>query len=164
MYLSQEQIQACNGPWELQVLLNEVNDLPKPLPSQSFDKLVERVHQSMQSYKGAIDSYPKDFQPSDKKKMLALPFLMQKTTELPEPKKGQKEWNLFTTLYGKDYDHFNDLIFDQEEKITEFNYEKFIPKHLLANMDTQSAEFKTFVKALNMNMLTDYEQHLANQS
>jgi hypothetical protein len=32
---------------------------------------------------------------SDRKKLLALPFYLQKREALPEPKYGQKEWDLF---------------------------------------------------------------------
>lgn len=40
--------------------------------------------------------YPgKEYEPSDRKKLLALPFLLAKRHELPEPKRGQKEWVLF---------------------------------------------------------------------
>lgn len=45
-------------------------------------------------------------------------------------------------MYGKDWDTYAHLNFDPEEKITEFNYERFIPKHVLKNMDTSSDEFK----------------------
>lgn len=79
---------------------------------------------------------------------------MSKRTELPEPKKGQKEWNLFKELTGKYWDHYDDVIFDPEEKITEFNYEKFIPKHLLSTMDPHSQEFKTMIKKMNLNTKT----------
>lgn len=53
----------------------------------------------MDAYKAGIESNSKEFFPSDKKKLLALPFLMAKNRELPEPKRGQKEWDLFTDLY-----------------------------------------------------------------
>jgi hypothetical protein len=47
--------------------------------------------------------------------------------ELPEPKRGQKEYELFKEIYGSYWEKFDHLLFDPEEKITEFNYEKFIP-------------------------------------
>lgn len=76
--------------------------------------------------------------PSDRKKLLALPFYMTKRAELPTPKRGQKEWDLFKDIYGVNYTHYDDLKFDPEEKITEFNYEKFIPQIVLKSMDTKS--------------------------
>lgn len=41
-----------------------------------------------------------EMNPSDKKKLLALPFYMAKRTQLPEPRMGQKEFDLFTKLTG----------------------------------------------------------------
>jgi hypothetical protein len=87
--------------------------------------------------------------PTDRKKLLALPFLLGKRSEKPEPKKGQKEWKLFNEMYGKDWNHFEGILFDSEEKITEFNYEKFIPKHYLSTLDTQGDEFKNIIKMYN---------------
>ncbi len=60
-------------------------------------------------------------------------------------------------MYGKEWDHFDTLTFDTEDKITEFNYEKFLPKHLLQTMDTQSDEFKTLIKKMNYSSKTQYE-------
>lgn len=89
--------------------------------------------------------------------------MLSRRSELPEPKKGQNEWNLFTELYGQEWNHFDSLMFDQEQKITEFNYENYIPQHLLDRLDTHSNEFKTMIKAINLNRLTEYEQHIQNQ-
>lgn len=71
-------------------------------------------------------------QPSDKKKLLSLPFYLQKRAELPEPKYGQREWDLFRKIFGVNWNHYDDLEFDTEEKITEFNYENHIPQIFLA--------------------------------
>ena len=65
---------------------------------------------------------------SDKKKLLSLPFLLHKRAELPEPKYGQKEWDLFTKMYGKLYNEYDNEKFDSEHKITEFTYENYIPE------------------------------------
>ena len=115
--------------------------------------MVENIRDSLESYRDAVDSmYPgKNYEPSDRKKLLALPFLLAKRTELPEPKKGQKEYALFRKLYGKNWDHYEGVNFDPEEKITEFNYENFIPKYLLENVDTDSNDFKQFIKIANLN-------------
>ena len=154
---------AAGDPWRLQQLVNDANDNEKPLPAQNFDRLVEEIHQGMNTYKGHLDSNKKEYYPSDRKKLLALPFLLSKRTELPSPKKGQSDWNLFKQLYGSEWDRFESLMFDEEDKITEFNYEKFIPKHLLSQMDTQSQEFKNLIRVMHMNQLTEYEQHRQNQ-
>lgn len=88
---------------------------------------------------------------------------MSKRSEKPSPKVGQKEWDLFKEIYGVEWDYFDHLKFDPEEKITEFNYEKFIPPHVLKKMDTKSASFKRYIKLANLNSKTKYEQHKENQ-
>jgi hypothetical protein len=162
--LTEDQINEAGGdPWRLQILINEVNDKPKPLPPQNFDQLVLEVQKSFDDYKSLIESNKHTYYPSDKKKLLALPFQMAKLQELPEPKRGQKEWTLFTELFDKEWDHFDNLVFDPEEKITEFNYEKFIPKQVLETMDTQSKDFKNMIKKMNLNSFTEYERHQNNK-
>lgn len=114
----------------------------------------------MDKWKTEADNFGgkgKNLMPSDRKKMLVLPFMLSKRSELPEPKKGQKEWNIFYDLFDEEWDAFEGLSFDPEEKITEFNYEKFIPKHILSSMDTASEEFKTLVKMINLSSSTKYE-------
>ena len=85
---------------------------------------------------------------------MSLPFYLAKRTELPEPKPGQKEWGIFKELYGKEWNEYENLMFDPEEKITEFNYEKFISKYLLEGMDTKSEQFKNMIKTMNLNSKT----------
>lgn len=54
-------------------------------------------------------------------------------------------------------------MFDPEEKITEFEYEKFIPQAILKTMDTDSQEFKNYVKLQNLKHKTNIENHRLNQ-
>jgi hypothetical protein len=96
--------------------------------------------------------------------LLALPFLLARRAEKASPKEGQKEWDIFAELYGNSWDKFDNLDFDPEEKITEFNYENYINKHVLKTMDTGSEDFKNLVRALNFTSKTEYEQHKANQA
>lgn len=88
---------------------------------------------------------------------------MAKRRELPVPKKGQKEWDLFYQLYGEEWDAFDKVMFDEEEKITEFNYEQFIPAPILKEMDTESEDFKRMIKLANLKSKTKFEQHKENQ-
>lgn len=64
---------------------------------------------------------------------------------------------MFKEIYGVEWNYYDDLKFDPEEKITEFNYEKFIPQHVLNKIDTKSAEFKRYIKMTNLNSKTKYE-------
>ena len=149
----------------LQKLINEANDAPKPEMPGSYEDLLESLYDSLAAYNAAVEKLggDKELNASDKKKLLALPFYLTKRSALPEPKYGQKEWQLFVDLYGKPWNAYDGVKFDTEEKITEFNYEYFLPKHLLANMDTQSEEFKMAVREANFNSKTAMEQHQANQ-
>ena len=52
---------------------------------------------------------------------------------------------------------------DLEQKITEFDYERFLPKGMLENIDKDSPEFKLMIKQMNFDTKTKYEQHLENQ-
>jgi hypothetical protein len=38
--------------------------------------------------------------PSDRKKLLSLPFYLAKRNQLPDPRRGQKEFDIFTELTG----------------------------------------------------------------
>jgi hypothetical protein len=40
---------------------------------------------------------------------------------------------------------------DNEQKISEFDYERFLPKGFLETADKHSEEFKRFVRQLNFN-------------
>lgn len=46
---------------------------------------------------------------------------------------------------------------DKEDKITEFNYEKYIHADALANIDTHSEEFKLVIRGMNFSSHTFYE-------
>ena len=64
--------------------------------------------------------------PTDRKKLLALPFYLQKRHQLPDPRRGQYEFDLFTELNGgKDWYADANLVIDEEHKITEFDYENY---------------------------------------
>jgi hypothetical protein len=53
------------------------------------------------AYKAAVEKL--SLYPSDKKKMLALPFYMAKRSEDPEPRRGQSFFDLFKELTGEDW-------------------------------------------------------------
>jgi len=46
---------------------------------------------------------------------------------------------------------------DKEYKITEFDYENHFSPELLAKYDTNTDEFKNFVRMLNLTTNTKYE-------
>ena len=119
----------------------------------------------MGTYQRAVDNRAgkKEYNPSDRKKLLGLPFLATKRSELPDPKKGQKEWDIFYAMFGEEWDSFTGMLLDKEDKVTEFNYEHHIPKHILNTLDTQSEDFKQVLKEMNFNTKTRFEQHKENK-
>jgi hypothetical protein len=52
-------------------------------------------------YKRTVESI--DMNPSDRKKLLALPFYLSKRRQLPEPRRGQLEFDVFKELTGKEW-------------------------------------------------------------
>jgi len=103
-----------------------------------------------------------DISSSDKKKLLSLPFYMAKRRELPEPKRDQLEWKFFEEIYGKPWDSHSEIMFDKETKVTEFDYEKYIPKQALERLDTESEEFIREIRKANLSIKTEIEQHKHN--
>jgi len=98
-------------------------------------------------------------QPSDKKKLLSLPFYLTKRQETPTPRAGQTEIALFKELTGEDWHAHSRVNTDSETKITEFDYENYLNPALIKDMDTSSPEFKEFVHQLNFLTKTKYEAH-----
>lgn len=134
-YLSDEQLaEIGNCPIKLQEALNKVE--PTGSHHTSFESMLDEHLNSLDEYKSAVER--QNFVGSDRKKMLAMPFALAKRTQDPEPKKGQFEWKLFEEVFGLPWDKFDGVMFDPEEKITEFEYEKFIPQAILKTMDTDS--------------------------
>lgn len=82
-----------------------------------------------------------------------------KRVQHPTPQKGQIEWEIFEEWAGKPWDYYDKLTFDPEEKITEFEYERFIPQQVLKTMDVNSPEFKNYIKMKNFTTKTKYERH-----
>jgi hypothetical protein len=110
------------------------------------------LQENLRKYKEVVNRMK--LSPSDRKKLLAMPFGNAKRIQHPEPKKGQIEWQIFEEFAGKPWDHFDEVTFDPEEKITEFEYEKFIPKLVLDTMDVNSQEFKNYIKMKNFTTKT----------
>jgi hypothetical protein len=155
-----EDVKATKGnPVLLQQLINKVNG--PGVHFGSHEELISATNKSLEEYKGVVDKM--GLNPSDRKKLLALPFYMAKRKELPEPKKGQKEYHLFNELYGQSWYDDLGLKRDPDTKITEFDYENYFSPELLAKVDTASPEFKNFVRMLNLTTHTNYERLQANK-
>lgn len=159
-FVDPKRLAECEGnPVAIQKLVNEVNDVKR---YGSHEEMLANMEKNMLEFRENVDKM--SLQSSDRKKLLALPFYMSKRSELPEPKRGQLEWNLYREIYGEEYlNNLDEIDRDTEEKITEFNYEKFFPEGALDGVDTECAEFKTKIRKMNLQMKTKYEQHKQNQ-
>lgn len=106
------------------------------------------MHEALESYKAAVDGLG-SLNPSDRKKLLSLPFYMSKRAEKPTPREGQDEMALYEELSGEKWYNDVDKLIDSEDKITEFNFEQFFDASLMEKVDYNSASFKELVKSLN---------------
>ena len=88
---------------------------------------------------------------------------MTKRTQCPDPKPGQWQYDAFKEMFGKDWHAYENLMIDEEKKITQFDYEEFLPTGYLNAVDTESEEFKNLIKELNFTSKTTYEQHQSNK-
>lgn len=89
-FATPEEFQACGGdPKRIQNLVDQINDRQKPLPPQNFEKSVEALHNVLEQYRASVDNTNgKQYNPSDRKKLLSLPFLLDRRAEKPSPKEG----------------------------------------------------------------------------
>ena len=62
-------------------------------------------------------------------------------------------------MTGNEWYDYSDLITDPEKKITEFDYENYIHPRVLKNVKTDSEDFKTLIKVLNLITQTNVERH-----
>ena len=149
------EIAKCAGnPYELQKLVNKVT--PESIPGLgSHQQLKDDLQDSLGEYRAAVDKM--NLYPSDRKKLLALPFYLAKRSELPQPRIGQAEFDLFKELTGEEWYDDAYISRDMEQKITEFDYEKYLNPELLKRCDTESEDFKMMVRQLNYYSKTKYE-------
>jgi len=121
---------------------------PQELPGlSSYEMIQSNLNESLVAYKIAVEKL--GLYPSDKKKMLAMPFYMAKRAEDPVPRRGQFAFTLFKELTGEDWYDDAFIKHDLETKITEFEYEKFLNPAMLKGVDTTTPEFKEMVRTLN---------------
>jgi len=145
---------TAGNPVALQKVINKVN--PEDIPGlSSYDEVEQKLQEHLTAYKAAVEKL--NLYPSDKKKMLSLPFFLAKRKEKPEIRNGQSYMDLFEELTGMKYFADKTMQHDLEEKITEFDYEKYLNPELLKNVDTSSDSFKDSIRALNYISKTQYE-------
>jgi hypothetical protein len=84
-FVDPEAIKATNGnPVKIQQLVNSADR--SKLPIHSFEHLVAELEAALADYRAKVDTM--GMNPSDRKKVLGLPFFLAKRSELPEPREG----------------------------------------------------------------------------
>jgi hypothetical protein len=154
------EVKATNGnPVKIQKIIDRLEGNPSTI--NSYEHLLEELQGALREYREKVDKI--DMNPSDKKKILSLPFFLAKRQQLPEPRRGQSEFDLFTKLTGTNwYDDARTLL-DPETKITEFDYENYFDQQLLSKSTADSKEFKRLVKVLNLFSKTQHEMLQENK-
>lgn len=155
--LSDEELQEVAGnPIKLQKLINTIEkDQQKPT---SVEENNLRIQRAMEDYKYSVTNQgDKSFIGSDRKKLLALPIQQSKHIQRPEPKRGQSHFSLFTNLTGREFTANWGTVIDKENKITEFEFEKFLNPSLLGRVKTQEDFFLNFVRKTNFATRTKFE-------
>ena len=122
----------------------------------SFEHLVQELQVALHDYREKVEKL--SMNPSDRKKVLALPFYLSKRSQQPEPRSGQAEYNLFNNLTGTNWYADSRTITDPENKLTEFDYENYIDPLLLNKNINDSGEFKRLLRVLNVFTKTEHEK------
>jgi hypothetical protein len=155
--LTEADMAECNGnPVKLQEKLHKIKPTDRP-GYASHEELQHQHTLAMQEYKDHINTL--SLQPSDRKRMLALPYYLSKRQDKPEPQIGQEELKMFEEIYGRSYFFGEKEVMDPVQKITEFDYENHIPQEILAMFDTNSDDFKEKIRMLNLSQKTPLEKH-----
>lgn len=81
-----EEVKATNGnPVKIQKIVDRFEGYNFPV--DSYEHLVQELQKSLTTYKATLDKH--ELNPSDRKKLLALPFYLAKRRQNPEPRRGQ---------------------------------------------------------------------------
>ena len=123
-FVDEEKLKATAGnPVAIQELVNEIR--PEDIKGYaSNEEVINKRTKNLENYKELINGM--SLQPSDRKKLLALPFALSKRAQKPEPKAGTAEIKLYEEMTGRPWNYRKSDYVDEETKITEFDYEKYL--------------------------------------
>jgi len=83
-FVDPKKLAECEGnPVAIQKLVNEVEDVAR---FNSHEEMLAALEQAMIDYKNEVGKM--SLAPSDRKKLLSLPFFMAKRAQNPEPRRG----------------------------------------------------------------------------
>lgn len=142
-----------NSPIELQLKLDSINPVYENFAT--LNELLEKYHENLGRFKHVVENLPKF--PSDKDKLLGMPFFAYRHRQLPVPEPGTWQYDLFEEIYGKPY-HYLKKVFETQNKINKFNYHLFLHPSIIEKYDTESEEFDQYLRTLNLQFLTEKEK------
>lgn len=98
-FVDDEKLKQIKGnPVTLQRLVNEIK--PQDIPGYaSREALLADRTKALENYKDLVNSM--SLHPSDRKKLLALPFALSKRSQNPDPQIGMVEMELYEELTGR---------------------------------------------------------------
>jgi hypothetical protein len=92
-----QEVKGTNGnPVKIQKIVDRFEG--SPIRLDSYEHLIQELQGALGDFRSKVDSI--DMSASDRKKLLALPFFLAKRSQLPEPRREQNEFNLFSQLSG----------------------------------------------------------------
>ena len=160
-FADEDEIKETKGnPVKLQKIVDRVEG--SPLEVHSYEELMAELQTSLKDYREKVEKMPMNT--SDRKKILSLPFYLAKRSQLPEPRRGQAEFDLFTNLTGANWYSDSTTITDPENKITEFEYENYIDPQLFPKGSSGQPEFKRLIRVLNLFSQTEHERLQDNKT
>lgn len=107
-FLTDEQLELIKDPFTLQRAINNVKKANKAF--SSYEEYLEHMNKNLELYKEQVNKI--GLYPSDKQKLLALPFYLGKRKQLPIPKRGQWQYDFFEELYGSPWNQYKNLEVD----------------------------------------------------
>jgi hypothetical protein len=157
VYLTQEEIDKCKNPVELQMKIDSVK--PHLLKTGDPNKNVETFLDNLEEYKLLIEN-TRNFR-SIKDKFLGLPFMINRHQQIPTPTRGTWQFDIYEKIFGEPYD-IDIGRPEVEEKINKYNYHLFLHPSVINKYDTNSEEFEMYLRHLNLESQTKRE-HKAKQ-
>ena len=155
-FLTDEELAEIDGnPIKLQEAINNVK-VPET-KATSFDALLSKAMKESVEYKKQVEKM--DLYPSDKAKMLSLPFFMARRQQGVTPIKGQWQYDFFEEIFGKKWNAHDHNEYDPEDKPKIDD----LPAGLRQRLDTEHPDFKKEFNKYSLLFKTEIERHQANQ-
>ena len=151
VFVDDKELKNINNPVDLQI---KVDSAVVNKPSTNIDDFNEKFLEHISKYKLAIENSAK-FR-SEKERLLGLPFLLYRLKQSPTPEPNSWQYKIFEEIYGFPYYYLKDTP-ETTVKINKFNYHKILHPSIIKKFDTESEEFDTYLRNLNLSVKTPKE-------